>query len=103
MVTSTCIATEKSCCWATNGWYNGINHTFIHELYLGKVVERAVTVEGRKFSLLKIRQQMLEDQKTYMRLTTDNGINALTEAEIKERLQNNVQISSYHLWIYRSK
>ena len=82
MITSTCIAFEKSCqkygCQATNGWYNGINDTFIHELYLGKVVERAVTVEGRNNSLFKIRQQMLDDQKTYMCLTTDNEISALT-------------------------
>ena len=37
---------------------------------------------------------MLKPQKTYTRLTTDNEISALIEAEIKERLQNNVQISS---------
>ena len=66
--------------------------------YLGKIVEKIVTIEGRKIPLLKIRQQMLEDQKKYMRLLTDNEINEiskLTEDEIKERLQNkNVQVSS---------
>ena len=46
-------------------------------------MEERVTIEGRKFPLLSLRQQMLKDQEQYMRLQPDEQIQELPEEELR--------------------
>lgn len=59
---------------------------------IGKMVEKKVII---KISLLKIRQQMLKDQRQYMHLLSDSELSELTESELTSTLINNhVHVSS---------
>ena len=58
-------------------------------------MEERVTIEGRKFPLLSLRQQMLKDQEQYMRLQSDEQIQELPEEELRAHLANTlVPVSS---------
>ena len=52
----------------------------------GRLFEKAITISGRKFSLLEIRAEMLVQHQQYMHLYSDDQIQAMTTDEIKRFL-----------------
>ena len=49
----------------------------------GRLYEQSITISGRKFPLLEIRTEMMEQHQQYMHLYSDDDIQAMTANEIK--------------------
>jgi len=48
----------------------------------GRLYEQSITISGRKFPLLEIRTEMLEQHQQYMHLYSDDDIQAMTANEL---------------------
>ena len=56
------------------------------KLYLVEDFEQAITISGRKCSLLEIRAEMVVQHQQYMHLYSDDQIQAMLSGEIKHLL-----------------
>ena len=54
----------------------------------GKLVESEFTVEGRKHTLIEVREKLLQKHKKYMRLNSDEYFKNISSVELHKRLSD---------------